>query len=99
MKKCFICLKSPYQCFDNKILITVYITPYSSSSYLIVSNILLLAIIFQGTFSIIKAISTFVLIDEVHVIDVEVGVGVDGDTHVPDVGVDLPGLMSANVGI
>ena len=42
---------------------------------------------------------TFVLIDEVHVIDVEVGVGVDGDTHVPDVGVDLPGLMSANVGL
>ena len=42
---------------------------------------------------------TFVLVDVVHVVDVEVGVGVDGDTHVPDVGVDLPGLMSANVGI
>ena len=42
---------------------------------------------------------TFVLVDVVHVVDVEVGVGVDRDTHVPDVGVDLPGLMSANVGL
>ena len=46
-----------------------------------------------------RHVYTFVLVDEVHVVDVEVGVGVDGDTHVPDVGVDLPGLMSANVGL
>ena len=41
--------------------------------------------------------STFVLIDVVHVVNVEVGVGVDGDTNIPDVGVDLSGLMSAKI--
>ena len=52
----------------------------------------------KGIFNQMPAV-TFVLVDVVHVVDVEVGVGVDGDTHVPDVGVDLPGLMSANVGL
>ena len=64
---------------------------------MIVSNILLLAIIFQGTFSIVKAISTFVLIDVVHVVNIQVGVGVDRDTDIPNVGVDLAGLMSAKI--
>ena len=37
---------------------------------------------------------TFVLVDEVHVVDVEVGVGVDGDADIPDVSVYLASLMS-----
>ena len=41
-----------------------------------------------------RHVYTFVLVDEVHVVDVEVGVGVDGDADVPDVCVYLAGFMS-----
>ena len=48
--------------------------------------------------ALIFAVVTFVLVDGGLAVDVQLRVGVDGDTDVPDVGVDLPGLVPGEGG-